>query len=82
MIFQICMRLQQYAICLSSKIYLLDLNPYFALKERSNEWFCESTSIAWVVRMESLVSILDVESCNLQDVQADGVVCVNSIMMQ
>ena len=74
MIFQICMRLQQYAICLSSKIYLLDLNPYFALKE--------STSIAWVVRMESLVSILDVESCNLQDVKAHGVVCVNSIMVQ
>lgn len=34
-------------------------------EEKETEWFCSATSNALVVRLESLVSILDVEECLL-----------------
>ena len=36
------------------------------LQEDASQWFCEATSSAWVVRLESLVTILDCTECNLE----------------
>lgn len=38
-------------------------------QENNAEWWCSSTSVAWVVRLESLVCILDCDSCALLQVE-------------
>ena len=36
-----------------------------SFQESSTKWWCSSTSTAWVVRLEALVSVLDCEECFL-----------------
>ena len=35
----------------------------FQTKDDAKDWYCSGTSNIWVVRMEALICMLDVESC-------------------
>ena len=44
-------------------------------------WCCSSTSTAWVVRLESLIAVLDIAECALQEFFTDQACSICSVSL-